>query len=145
MKKLFPYITAALVALLSTLSVHAINYYPSGTQEGQIGTTSEKPIDDPADNVFHIQIDDPITSSDRVWLTYELDGVVDHHGVAHSLNDQLAQGGYLVSRRQGYVQQREMVSASWLVQGDNVLRFTLPNGAKSMPSRRALTRLSRAT
>jgi hypothetical protein len=38
-------------------------------------------------------------------------------------------GGYLVKKRKDWAAQRELVNASWLRPGDNVVRFTLPAGA----------------
>ncbi|WP_431216253.1 hypothetical protein ACQ86N_17425 [Puia sp. P3] len=41
----------------------------------------------------------------------------------------MSTGGYLVRKRQGWQHQRERVSAAWLKQGDNIIRFTLPASA----------------
>lgn len=130
MKKLFTHLAAFLFTLLISLQVQASNSYHSTNPSGLIGTNEEHPIDNPVDNVFHIRIDEQLNATDRVWLTYELAGVSDHLGVSHSVNDQLAQGGYLVSKRHGFALQKEVLAANWLVQGDNIIRFTLPAGAK---------------
>lgn len=104
--------------------------YLSKNQVGQIGVSEQIPIDNPADNVFHINIDKPLRGNENVWLIYELEGVEDHNSVSRSINDQLAVGGYLVKKRSGWVKQRERINAAWLKSGDNVIRFTAPSGAK---------------
>lgn len=100
--------------------------FPSQQQEGLIGITEVLPIDNPADNIFHIVIDTELCAEDKVWLVYELDGVQDHTAVSRSINDQFAIGGYLVKKRRGWALQREELNATWLKQGDNTIRFTLP-------------------
>lgn len=107
----------------------SLTYYSAGSQQGLIGVTEDSPVDNPADNIFHVAIDEPLLGMEQVWLVYELEGVGDHTGVARSINDQLAVGGYLVKKRRGWAQQRERLDARWLKQGDNVIRFTLPQGA----------------
>jgi len=103
--------------------------YTAGTREGLIGVTQSVPVDNPADNVFHIKVREAFSSSDKVYLVYDLSGVEDHTSVSRSVNDQLSVGGYLVKKRKGWASQRELVSAQWLRQGDNVVRFTMPSGA----------------
>lgn len=108
----------------------ASTFYNSGLQEGRIGVTEESPIDNPVDNIFHIALEEAPSHTGRVWLVYELEGVEDHTGVSRSINDQLAIGGYLVKKRAGWARQREQIDARWLKAGDNVIRFTIPEGAK---------------
>lgn len=105
------------------------NYYPSGQLQGLIGTTKDKPIDNPADNVFHVALDEKPKRNAEVWLTYELNGVQDHTAVSRSINDQIAIGGYLVQQTQGWKKQRERIHPDLLKQGDNVIRFALPKNA----------------
>jgi len=103
--------------------------YPSAQKEGVIGVTAASPADNPADNLFHVVLKTPLTGNERVWLSYDLDGVQDYTAVSRSINDQLAVGGYFVRKRSGWEHQRERVSAAGLRQGDNVIRFSLPAGA----------------
>jgi RHS repeat-associated protein len=98
-------------------------------KEGLIGVTAATPVDNPADNNFHVYLQTPLKAGQRVWLTYDLDGVQDYTAVSRSINDQLSTGGYFVRKRQGWQHQRERVSAAWLRQGDNIIRFTLPASA----------------
>ncbi len=92
--------------------------------------TEASPVDNPSDNIFHVAIPESLCGDERVWLVYDLDGVEDHRSVSRSINDQLAVGGYLIRKRNGWAQQREQISAQWLRQGDNVVRFTLPADAE---------------
>jgi len=103
--------------------------YASTQKEGIIGVTAASPADNPADNLFHVYLSRPLTGDERVWLSYDLDGVQDYTAVSRSINDQLAVGGYFVRKRSGWEHQRERVPAAGLKQGDNIIRFTLPPGA----------------
>jgi RHS repeat-associated protein len=103
--------------------------FPSSNREGSIGVTEDVPFDNPVDNIFHINIETAFCADDKVWLVYELDGVEDHTGVARSINDQLAVGGYLIKKHRGWKVQRELVNPAWLKQGDNIVRFTMPENA----------------
>src|SRR5687767_3147588 len=96
----------------------------SGNPEGLIGTTAASPVDNPFDNVFHVRIGQPLKGNEQLFLVYELEGVQDHASVSRSINDQLSVGGYLVKKRKGWATQREPISAAWVKQGDNVIRFT---------------------
>ena len=123
------------VFLLQAVSSHAfpsvpVSYCASGRQEGLIGTTEAQPIDNPVDNIFHVSIDQTLTGEEDAWLVYELAGVADHTAVARSINDQLSVGGQVVKQRKGWHMQRERIHARWLKSGDNVIRFTLPEGAQ---------------
>lgn len=106
-----------------------IHVFNSRNTEGLIGTTEEFPSDNPGDNIFHVQIDQVICTEDNVWLEYELDGVEDHTSVARSINDHRAVGGHLVKKRRGWALQQERIDGTWLLPGDNVIRFTMPMGA----------------
>src|SRR5687767_11784650 len=66
-----------------------LRHYPSLQQEGLIGTTEDIPLDNPSDNIFHVNLNEQLCENDNVWLVYELDGVEDHTHVSRSINDQL--------------------------------------------------------
>lgn len=104
-------------------------FYPSGNQEGLIGRTKDKPVDNPADNVFHVALDEIPGDCQQIWLEYELYGVQDHTAVSRSINDQLSAGGYLVQTNEKWTTQKELVRIDWLKQGNNVIRFAVPKGA----------------
>lgn len=103
--------------------------YHARQREGLIGVNAANQIDNPADNSFHVFLDKPLQGNEQVWLTYELDGVQDYTAVSRSINDQLAAGGYLVKKREGWARQQESISSSWLQKGENIIRFSLPQGA----------------
>ena len=107
-----------------------IKQFPSSGQEGLIGVTEDAPVDNPADNIFHVALDAPVCENESVWLVYELEGVQDHTSVSRSINDQLSVGGYLVKKRRGWALQRERINGTWLRGGDNVVRFTIPENAQ---------------
>ena len=74
------------------------SYYPADLSEGLIGFTADKPVDNPGDNVFQISLETLPTETASIWLTYELYGVQDHTAVSRSINDEFAQGDYLVKK-----------------------------------------------
>jgi RHS repeat-associated protein len=104
--------------------------FVSTNTEGLIGITEDSPIDNPVDNIFHVSVNESLCGEEKVWLVYELEGVADHTHVSRSINDQVSVGGYLVKRRRGWATQREQVNAAWLKEGDNVIRFTMPENAQ---------------
>lgn len=104
--------------------------FVSPNTEGLIGITENSPVDNPVDNIFHVTVNESLCGDEKVWLVYDLEGVADHTGVSRSINDQVAVGGYLVKMRRGWATQREQVSAAWLKEGDNVIRFTMPGQAQ---------------
>ena len=104
-------------------------YFASNKTEGQIGITDKKPIDNPIDNIFHVNIDKKLTGSETIWLEYELKGVLDFTGISRSINDQLAMGGYVVKQSKEWVKQKELLNPKAIKHGDNVIRFTIPENA----------------
>lgn len=104
-------------------------YTTTTEQEGTIGAPDDQSIDNPVDNIFHVEIKEDLCGEEQVYLSYELYGVQDHTAVSRSINDQLAVGGYLVEEYADWTTQREEISAAWLRKGDNVIRFTVPEGA----------------
>lgn len=107
----------------------AIFNYPADINTGLIGSTEKEPVDNPYDNVFHVTLPEQPQPGDEVILQYELFGVTDHAGVSHSINDAQAIGGHFVIRNQKWTLQREPVATAVVHKGDNVIRFTLPEGA----------------
>ncbi|MBO9201949.1 MULTISPECIES: SpvB/TcaC N-terminal domain-containing protein [Niastella] len=103
--------------------------YNARQREGVIGANAATVVDNPADNSFHVYLPTSLKGNERVWLTYDLDGVQDYTAVSRSINDQLSTGGYLVKKRQGWARQKEQLNTSWLKKGDNIIRFTLPEAA----------------
>jgi RHS repeat-associated protein len=140
MRRNFTKVSVFFIVLLSCSGIYAKapgdkthaskrRIYTAAQQEGTIGISVTGAADNPADNLFHVYLPAPLAGNERVWLSYDLDGVQDYMAVSRSINDQLAVGGYFVRKRSGWERQRERVSVSWLRQGDNVIRFSLPAGA----------------
>ncbi|HEY0651751.1 MAG TPA: SpvB/TcaC N-terminal domain-containing protein [Chryseosolibacter sp.] len=124
-----PFFSRATATATPGKSKGAVREFTSSNATGLIGTTPDLEYDNPADNIFHVRIDETIDRHESVWLVYDLEGVQDHTGVSRSINDQLSVGGYLVKKRRGWATQRERINASWLRKGDNVIRFTVPENA----------------
>jgi len=103
--------------------------YLSTRQAGVIGNFDGKQIDNPADNIFTVQLDRQPAENDCVWLTYKLTGLDDNSNVSCSVNDRLAFGGFLVKKSQGTNSQRVQLSAACLQKGDNRIQFSLPENA----------------
>ncbi|MDP4238179.1 MAG: SpvB/TcaC N-terminal domain-containing protein, partial [Bacteroidota bacterium] len=103
--------------------------YPALHQTGIIGLYDGKQVDNPADNVFTVRMDNPPSENDKVWLTYELTGLDDYTNVACSVNDRLAMGGYLARKDTGTHRQRVQLNAGWLQKGENRILFGIPENA----------------
>ncbi len=114
------------VALDTLADLKSTQIIQSPNTKGFIGYFDDKPLDNPIDNIFHINIEEELQGNETVWLEYELYGVEDYTGIAHSVNDQLSVGGYMVKQSKEWKKQREQLHPSVLKQGDNVVRFTLP-------------------
>jgi RHS repeat-associated protein len=115
---------------LTGLAERPANIYSSPNAEGQIGISEKAPLDNPFDNIFHVDITDELCGNETVWLTYELEGVADHSAISRSINDQIAFGGYLIKKHEGWTAQREQINVNWLREGDNVIRFSVPGEAE---------------
>ncbi|WP_211219581.1 SpvB/TcaC N-terminal domain-containing protein [Flavobacterium subsaxonicum] len=96
--------------------------------EGIIGVSEDKPIDNPSDNLFKLNIPF-IPEGSRAYLTYDVYGVSAHSSVARSINQRFSTGGYLVKNQKGWSAQKEELDAAWLKQGNNTVLFTIPEGA----------------
>ena len=98
----------------------------STQKAGVIGKYEGHTFDNPADNVFTIQLDHQPAASDKVFLTYQLTGISHYSGVSCSVNDRLAMGGYLAKKSTETTFQRIQLHASWFKKGDNRIMFSLP-------------------
>jgi len=103
--------------------------FESSNTSGFVGISDKKPLDNPVDNVFHISVDQPIESGDKVWLEYELWGVADYTGISKSINSCLSKGGYFVQRKEAWTSQRELINPAIIKSGDNVIRFGIASKA----------------
>ncbi|KGO87064.1 hypothetical protein Q765_07580 [Flavobacterium rivuli WB 3.3-2 = DSM 21788] len=112
---------------------------PADLKEGIIGISQEMPIDNPADNLFKVTINDLPTLNSKVYITYELYGLNDHQSVARSINERLSTGGYLIKAQPGWSVQKEEIDVAWLKKGQNTILFTVPDGANYLYKIRNLT------
>ncbi|NUQ24995.1 MAG: hypothetical protein HUU34_13670 [Saprospiraceae bacterium] len=103
--------------------------YSADITEGFIGISDNKPVDDVFDNIFHVQIGELPEWNDEVWLHYELNGLEDLTGLSRSINDLPATGGYIGQKSNHWIKQQERISGDWLKKGNNIIRFSLPDGA----------------
>ncbi|PZR20391.1 MAG: hypothetical protein DI539_10955 [Flavobacterium psychrophilum] len=103
--------------------------FSADIKEGIIGVSKDKPIDNPSDNLFKVNVPEIPKGDFKVYITYEVFGVADHQSVARSINDRLSVGGYLVKRQEGWSQQKEEINGAWLHEGQNTFLFTVPKGA----------------
>lgn len=96
---------------------------------GFIGTTDLKPVDNPFDNIFHVQLPFLPSKGAAATLNYELYGVSNHESIARSINESQAIGGHFVSLNNAWSIQKESIPLALLHPGDNVIRFSLPANA----------------
>lgn len=104
--------------------------YKADLAGGCIGSSADRPVDDPYDNVFHIQLPASPAADEVAWLQYDLFGVSDHTGVARSINDEQAIGARYVRISKAWTLQKEMIPVRLLHAGDNIVRFSLPADAR---------------
>ena len=106
-----------------------VHTYSADISAGVIGVCENYPVDDLYDNIFHFMLDEAPVASDVVWLSYDLKGVQDHAAVARSINTRQSVGGCLVHTGDEWTKQMERINGEWLHEGDNVIRFSLPENA----------------
>jgi RHS repeat-associated protein len=106
-----------------------IIYKSNNTSEGIIGVFEKNKIDNPFDNIFHILIDTIIGTNYNAYLEYELFGLEDFTSVCKSVNNQTSTGGFLIKKSEKWSLQREEINIKHLKIGDNIVRFTVPDGS----------------
>lgn len=105
----------------------SITYSPDITY-AFIGVSDQRPVDNPYDNIFHVNISSLPRRDHIAFLQYDLSGVSAHSGISRSINDAQAIGGQIAHLSQRWTTQKEAVPLSQLKKGDNVIRFGLPKG-----------------
>jgi len=128
-KRIHPRVKIIPVTPQLALQSGRLTAYLGSPSKGIIGLYDGNQTDNPADNIFSIKLDNQPTAKDKVWLTYRLAGVTDNSGVACSINDRLAFGGYLVKKDTATKRQRIQLNALWLQKGDNRIQFGLAENA----------------
>lgn len=100
-----------------------IKEYSSNSKIGRIGNYGGQIIDNPSDNVFHIEIDDTVGIT-AAYLHYDLYGVKNLHSVSRSINNGFAMGGAVYEHDTVWRHQKERIPLNQLKAGNNVIRFT---------------------
>lgn len=101
-------------------------------QEGMIGSISEQNPDDPTDNTFSMQLAVPPTQVKYAYLVYETSGLAHWMNAVRVINDQPAMGGVVVESNDAWTQQIERLDPTWLKEGLNRVRFTVPQDRNQM-------------
>ena len=96
---------------------------------GHIGTSRMLPLDNPADNLFHVPIDSSLTPFRKAWLWVEVLSGSSQGQLYYSLNDGFAQPVKLEKPQHDTLWQKLRIplSARGVQPGDNVIRFTAPD------------------
>lgn len=108
----------------------SVIYYPTDHTEAVIGKTMNIPVDQPKDNVFQIELPEILKDGQEIYLHYELKGVNSHTGIARSINERQAVGGYFVNINEEWTVQKERIDPNWLKKGLNTIQFSLPENAE---------------
>ncbi|HRY32701.1 MAG TPA: SpvB/TcaC N-terminal domain-containing protein [Bacteroidales bacterium] len=77
-------------------------------------------------NLFIINLPNLPSDNEKVYLEYDLFGMRDFSCIPHSINDNLATGGFFKAVDKQWNSQREQIPAHILKEGENLIRFTAP-------------------
>ena len=99
-------------------------------EERTFGFLPQNPAQNPADEFFYLEVQQPLTSQTEVYLEYDLYGVEDNTQVSRSINEQPVFGGYVVKQHNGWSKQSEQINPELLRQGINTIRFSITEDAK---------------
>lgn len=127
---------AVLIGLLTYTSVFSstnpkpINktQYNAIQKQGTIGLVAGKHLDTPTDNYFTIPINNDLTDTQQIWLVYQVKGIAPQ-GISKRINNAFSTGGILIKQQEHWQSYREQLHPNWLKKGENVITFTLPEGA----------------
>ncbi len=134
------------VPVENTLNQEADNVSPTGTtgldlpvlsnsglgkKESYILPTKEQilviGINAGENNEVTFNIKDELPKQRQAYLEYDLFGFEDFTCVCHSINDLVSMGGKIIRLRNEWTHQAEKIDASVLKQGNNIIRFHIPN------------------
>ncbi len=99
-------------------------------EERTFGYLPQKPVHNPADEFFYLEVKEALSSQTEVYLEYDLFGVEDNTQVSRSINEQPVFGGYVVKQHNGWSRQSELINPDLLKQGINTIRFSIGENAK---------------
>lgn len=91
---------------------------------GVIGYSNSSGSDDPSDNIFRFEVDRKQLADKELTLTYDVYGIENASGVARSINEHTATGGYFAQKSDKWKTVEEVISIDQLQQGMNHILFT---------------------
>lgn len=77
-------------------------------------------------NTFVAEVNDLPRQHDKVYIEYQQTGVSQNSSLAYNLNDELAQGGYLIEKSSDRNIKLIEIPSYQLKQGKNKIRFSVP-------------------
>jgi RHS repeat-associated protein len=119
------------IADLPNRSVHEMPYdltktvFTADIQQGDIGGETSLVPDSPQDNLFVIDINQPLDMGQEYYMSYEVYGVAGIEGVRRSLNENKSAGGHLIKRSKEWTSVSEVINPKTLVTGRNNILFTV--------------------
>lgn len=103
--------------------------FDADIDHGTIGVTTDRPLDDPSDNIFKFQLPTIVNNSFKAFLSYEIYGVDESATIPWSINERYTSGGGLIKQNKKWNYKKEEINSEWLLTGKNTLMFTVPKGA----------------
>jgi len=108
----------------------SVTEFISKDKKGIIGYEEQNKSDDPADNIFELDVDKSALENKELVLRYEVFGIENVSGISRSINYGNAKGGYFIKRNSRWQAFEERISASELRQGVNQILFTVPENIR---------------
>ncbi len=96
---------------------------------GHIGYSKQEGSDRANDNLFFIELSKAPKAKDRVYLVFDVKGIANATGVSFQVNDNLSQGGYLISKGNAWETVKQEVQYDCLHKGQNMVLFTQAQNA----------------
>ncbi len=91
---------------------------------GHIGYSKQEGSDRANDNLFFIGLSKVPKVKDCVYLVFDVKGISNATGISFQVNDNLSQGGYLVSKSNTWKRVKQEIQAESLHKGQNMVLFS---------------------